>query len=282
MEHHMNNKDMSNKKNKKSESNLEPFDKYDYYLRSVQSPENDAEFFRDVYRKIIGEEPRVFCEDFCGTHKVCCEWVRLGENLQAVGVDLDPEPVDYGIKNYQSHLSEDQRQRVDIKLCSVSGNDLPRADIIAAMNFSYFLFKERSRLLEYFKKVYARVHENGLFILDAFGGAACTVPNVEKTKHDGFNYYWDQNSYDPLTNHALFYIHFKRKGEPKREKVFVYDWRLWSLPELKDILLEAGFRNIRFYWEDNDEDGEGNGNFLEVTAVDEEVEAWVAYLVAEK
>lgn len=56
---------------------------------------------------------------------------------------------------------------------------------------------------------------------------------------------------------------------------------MWSIPELKDILLDAGFKNVRVYWEEDDEDGDGTGEFKEVQ-VGEEVEAWVAYLVAEK
>ena len=75
------------------------------------------------------------------------------------------------------------------------------------------------------------------------------TPNEEETEHDGFSYFWDQDSYDALTNFGQFYIHFKRKGEKKREKVFSYDWRLWSIPELKECLLEAGFEKTVVYWE---------------------------------
>jgi hypothetical protein len=56
---------------------------------------------------------------------------------------------------------------------------------------------------------------------------------------------------------------------------------LYTAPELKDILLEAGFRKVTVYWEGEDEEGEGNGIFTP----DEKGEAdlaWIAYIVAEK
>ena len=159
--------------------------------------------------------------------------------------------------------------------------EITKADIIAALNFSYFGFKKRSELLEYFKASYQALSEQGVLILDCFGGPSCMEPNIHETEFEDFSYYWDQDSYNPLTNEAQFYIHFKRRGEAKREKVFSYDWRLWSLAELQDLAEEAGFNRSHIYWEGTDEDGEGNGEF-EKTTSGEICEAWVAYLVAEK
>ena len=65
------------------------------------------------------------------------------------------------------------------------------------------------------------------------------------------------------------------------ERAFTYEWRLWSAPEIRELLLEAGFSKATVYWEGEDEDGEGNGEFLP----DEKGEAdlaWIAYIVAEK
>ena len=49
-------------------------------------------------------------------------------------------------------------------------------------------------------------------------------------EEDDFSYFWDQDTYDPINNFAMFYIHFKRKGEKKIEKAFTYDWRMWTIP----------------------------------------------------
>ena len=106
-------------------------------------------------------------------------------------------------------------------------------------------------------------------------------PNEHETEHDDFSYFWDQDTYNPVTHEAMFYIHFKRRGEKKREKVFTYDWRLWGIAELKDILEEVGFSKSLVYWEGTDEDGDGNGEFT-VTEEGEDCESWVAYIVGIK
>lgn len=98
---------------------------------------------------------------------------------------------------------------------------------------------------------------------------------------EGYSYYWDQDCFDPITNEAQFYIHFKRRGEAKRQEVFSYDWRMWSIPELRDLLVEVGFSATYVYWEGSDKNGEGNGIFTRAER-GEECEAWVAYIVAAK
>lgn len=258
-----------------------PFDKYWYYRRAVQSPENDVEFFRDTYKSIRKKLPTTMREDFCGTFSLCCEWVKLGPRYQAFGIDLDEEPIQYGKTHYLPQLSKSQRERVEILQKNVLNPGLPRADIICAMNFSHFIFKEREQMKAYFKNCYSTLNEDGIFITDAFGGALCQKANVETTKHRGFTYYWDQENFDPVTNYAQFHIHFKVDGEKKREKVFSYDWRMWTLPELREMMLESGFRKATVYWEGSTRSGEGNGVFSPVEK-GEECEAWIAYVIGEK
>jgi hypothetical protein len=65
-------------------------------------------------------------------------------------------------------------------------------------------------------------------------------------------------------------------------RAFTYTWRLWTLPELREVLKEAGFERVTVYWQGTDEEtGEGNGEFLPVDRGDPDP-AWIAYLVAEK
>ena len=135
-------------------------------------------------------------------------------------------------------------KNVSIIEADVLSSGLPKADIVAALNFSYFGFKKRKTLLEYFKAAHQSLADDGILVLDCFGGSGCMgTPTSTETEHDDYSYYWDQDSYHPLTNEAMFYIHFKRKGEKKREKVFTYDWRLWGIAEFKDLLLERFLRN---------------------------------------
>ena len=264
----------------KTKKKMPEFDKYYYYLRSVQSPEADVAFMRDTYKQLKHKLPKTLCEDFCGTFAICCSWVKLNKSFRAIGVDLDAEPIAYGEVHHRPKLNDDQKRRVYIIQDDVLSHELPKVDIVLASNFSYYIFKERNLLLEYFKNAKRRCKRDGLFILDSFGGPDCMEPVEEETNHGDFKYYWDEDTFDPVTQQAQFYIHFKRKGEKKREKVFSYDWRMWTLPELKDVLLDAGFKKVHIYWEGDDEKGNGNGEFTRVTKA-EVVNAYVAYLVAE-
>lgn len=222
-------------------------------------------------------------EDFCGTFRVSCEWTKLNPKFAAIGVDIEDEPLDYGRQHNLASLSADQQERIHLVKGDVRSCELPSVDLACALNFSYFCFKNRQMLRSYFANVYQSLNPNGIFVMDCFGGSQCYEANEEETEYEdeGFSYFWDQDNFDPVTNHSQFYIHFQRHGEKKRERIFSYDWRLWSLPELRDILEEVGFRNVTVYWEGTDEDGEGDGEFKPVDG-GEECESWVAYLVADR
>jgi SAM-dependent methyltransferase len=229
-----------------------------------------------------GRPPRVLREDFCGTFANCCAWVKRGSDREAHAVDLDREPLAYGEKHNLAKLADSDRARVKIHQSNVLGEEMPSADIIAALNFSYFIFKERAVLKRYFENCRRTLNDDGVLILDCFGGTACTEANEEETiyKEEGFSYYWDQESFDPLTNEAEFAIHFK-VGDTMYEHQFNYDWRMWSPRELKDLLLECGYTKVAFYWEGTDEEGAGDGEFSPVEK-GEECESWVTYIVARR
>ena len=60
----------------------------------------------------------------------------------------------------------------------------------------------------------------------------------------------------------LCHIHFSFPDGSKIKKAFTYDWRLWTLPEIRELLLEAGFQRATVYWEGtNEETEEGDGEF---------------------
>jgi hypothetical protein len=70
------------------------------------------------------------------------------------------------------------------------------------------------------------------------------------------------------------------------KNAFHYEWRLWTLPELRELLLEAGFSKVRVFWEefeegdDDDEYLESTGKYTEVEEVENQ-ESWVSYIIAE-
>jgi SAM-dependent methyltransferase len=255
-----------------------PFDPYDLYQASVQSPEIDVRFFSKLYEQYYGNSANSFREDFCGTHALCCAWVKLSPKNKAWGLDLDPEPLMWGRAHNQSQLEESQRRRLFILQGNVLTAEVKSTDIVVALNFSYFTFKIRDQLLQYFKNVRKTVKKKGLFIIDVFGGELCLGPITDVRKLKGFEYHWEQKGFDVLTHCARFAIHFKYKNKMYRN-VFEYDWRLWSIPELTDILKEAGFRSVDYYWEGTNKKGYGNGKFSKVTKA-KSCGSWIAYLVA--
>lgn len=252
------------------------FDKYLYYKASVQNPDEDIKFFSKTYRSIYKKSGRTFREDFCGTFSVGISWLKAHPQNKAIVVDIDKEPLNYGIKHYLTPLSSQQQKRIKILNKSVLNSSLPSADIISVSNFSYLVFKERKMLLKYFKNVRKQLNKKGLFFIDLFGGVSCYEPNEEVTDHGSFKYYWDQDCFDPITNYTKCHIHFKRKSErQKRQKVFSYDWRLWTLPEVKDVLEDAGFSKVHIFWEMD------SGELKKIKNSDEVCETWIAYFACQ-
>jgi len=256
------------------------FDKYFYYRKAVQSTEGDIDFLNKTYKELKGKKARTLREDFCAAGALSVEWVKKDSKNTAYGLDLDPEPMEYGKSHYIAKLSPSQQKRVHLLEKNVLEQGLPKVDLSIAMNFSYFCFKSRAVMKAYFENVYKSLNKDGLFICDIFGGSQCYDAIVDKTKHKGFTYYWDQTNFDPVTNEALFYIHFKI-GSKKYEKVFTYDWRLWSISELREIMGDVGFKKTHIYWEGTTRNGTGDGVFTR-TEKGEACLSWIAYIVAEK
>lgn len=258
------------------------FDKYDIYTRAVQSPQADMEFLRDVYQELKKRKAKTLREDFCGTFANSCEWVKMQSSHVAYGLDLDPEPIGYGKRHYLTKLKPEQQARVHISEGNVLKPRVPKVDIVSAFNFSFNIFKSRDLLRTYFSQALRGLNKNGVFVVDCFGGSDAQLSNVERRKLKKFTYYWDQASFDPVTHFAKFHIHFHIKGERKRRRrVFSYDWRLWSIPEIKEMMLEVGFRKAHVYWEGTTRKGGGDGKFKRVEK-GEECRGWIAYVVGEK
>jgi hypothetical protein len=75
-------------------------------------------------------------------------------------------------------------------------------------------------------------------------------------------------------------IHFEFEDGSKLRDAFTYSWRIWSLPELTELLHEAGFGTVRVWVEDEDEDGDGLGTYSEADELDNEGVWWI-YISAE-
>ncbi len=157
----------------------------------------------------------------------------------------------------------------------------PKADITCALNFSYFIFKERQQLLRYFKAAYGALKRDGIFVLDLLGGPDAMGTDENREKLRGFTYIWEQASFDPLTHAFRCHIHFELPGGKHMKRAFTYDWRLWTAPELRDLLHEAGFAKVHLMWEKTDADGDGLGVYYEPKRAQNEA-CWWTYVVAER
>lgn len=273
-------KNNNNKKKSSGPTIADTADRHVYYEDSVQCVESEIDFVDATYKKLRKRKAKSLREDFCGTTNTSCEWIKRRNTNTAIGVDLDSEVLEWGQKNKVAKLKADQAKRLTVINDNVITVKTEPVDIVLAMNFSYWLLIERKLTINYFKNVYKALVDDGIFFLDAYGGYEAYQELKEKTKYDDFTYIWDQSRYNPITGIAKNHIHFKFKDGSKMMNAFSYEWRVWTMPEILDMLSEAGFKPT-VYWEQADEDGEGNGVFIPETEGDADA-GWIAYVVAEK
>ena len=255
-------------------------DRHWCYEKSVQNAEVEVEFMDRVFLGEFGRLPGLLREDFCGTALLSAAWVEERETNTALGVDLDGPTLQWGDENNRRPLGP-AAERLTLLEDDVRNVLEPRADIVAATNFSWWTFKARAELAAYFKHAHACLQDEGMMLLDCYGGPEAQVPQIEEKDVEGFEYRWDQDDFNPITHDMVCKIHFRFPDGSEMENAFVYEWRLWTLPETADLLRECGFRKVVVYWEGADEDGEPNGIFLPDRKGDLSP-AWVAYLLAFK
>jgi len=178
-------------------------------------------------------------------------------------------------------LKPEEQARVTLLQEDVLAVKTDPVDIVLAMNFSWQIFEERAVLRNYFASVRDSLSDDGILFMDSFGGYDAYREIEEKTRHKGFTYVWEQASFDPMSGHMVCRIHFHFNDGSKLKNAFTYEWRLYSLPEIREILLEAGFSNVTFYWQGWDEDDEPDGNFLPATRGEADP-GWICMISAEK
>jgi hypothetical protein len=252
------------------------------YENSVQAVDAEIDFVDETFTTTRGQQARFLREDFCGTGNTSCEWVRRRRDNYAIGVDLDEDVMDWGRERHIVGLSDSQQDRIALVNANVMTVDTPPQDIVLAMNFSYWIFKQRAILRDYFSRVYDALNEQGMFVLDCFGGYDASRVMKENTKYDDYTYTWHQAAYNPISGDYRCHIHFKFKDGSRIKKAFSYDWRLWTLPEIQEILREAGFAKVTTYWQGwNEDETEANGEFSALKVADPDA-GWICYIVADR
>ena len=262
-----------------------------FYEAAVQGVESDLDFAVKVFKSKNKRAPKDVREDFCGTAALACEWVNRSAAHTAVGVDIDQPTLDWGAEHNLKYLKENSG-KIELLCADVMTAKTPAVDMLFALNFSFCIFKTREQLCNYFKKARAALRKDGLLILDIYGGTESIEAKLEPReieKHvatDGkkipsFTYIWDQSEYNVIDHHVVNYIHFKIPGVGKVDKAFTYDWRLWTLPELQELLLEAGFKSAEVYLHGWTKDGESDEIYRKRTTYENSM-GWVAYIAGVK
>lgn len=265
----------------------DPDFKYELYEASVQDPEGDVERALIFFNELVGRRASVLREDFCGTFKISAAWVKHREHHRAIGVDLDPEPIDSGMRRHFPKLSKSQQSRLSIHQADVREPTTPLADVALAGNFSAFIFKTPDSMLAYLKAVHASLADDGILLLEIAGGPGLIETEEEargvyQGEHKWFTYIWDQRGFNPINHDASYAIHFELKGGHRMEDAFTYDWRLWTIPELRELLRRAGFADTGVYWVMDDEDDEDAGGYYALTETATNDESWLCYVVGMK
>lgn len=253
-------------------------DRYDLYELAVTDPPGLTRFLDAVH----GRAPRILREDFSGSAALARHWAGLSPKHSAIAVDRDAEALARAARTPRLTT-----RRADV----LRARD--RADIIACTNFPIGYWHTRADLIKYLKHARARLRPRGVFIADTYGGADAFTPGKTTTRLRGpgderIEYTWEQREADPITGRVVDALHFRIRARGRARATilrdaFVYDWRLWSIPELTDAYREAGFRKVEVYntlGDAIDQDGR-----LYVRAIgpgDDLGPSWVVYVVGRK
>lgn len=247
-------------------------DKFDAYELCVQSPRHLSMFLRALYPG-SGTPPDalILREDFCGTAALSRRWVadarrRFGPDApaRAIAVDLDPAVLARAAKaNQEAGLSGAiTLLHADCITAPVRPSDT--CDIIFVGNFSIGYIQDRRTLVDYLRRSRERLalgrmgfsSDTGLFACDTYTGpGAYALGGVTRT-HMGrgrevVRYTWEQREADALTARVTSVLHFQIEidGEitARFPDAFTYHWRLWTIPELREAMLEAGFASTEVH-----------------------------------
>jgi SAM-dependent methyltransferase len=226
----------------------EPHQRHRLYERAVQDAPGEVALIERILRR-HGRTPRRLREDFSGTALLSEEWVLRGRGRSAVAVDVDPS-VHRWAREHRLARARAAARRLSLVTADVRGPTGRGYDAIVAFNFSYSVFKRREELRDYLRRARAALSPGGVIVLDAFGGWDAQKELVERRRiGGGVTYVWEQESFDPVTHHMRCAIHFEGPGRRRLHRAFRYDWRLWTLPELTELLAETGYEHVEVLWD---------------------------------
>lgn len=172
---------------------------------------------------------------------------------------------------------------------TMSEADFPARDIICAFNYSCCCLHSRKDLVLYFRHVCSVLSERGgIFVMDVYGGISSERKLRLQRKFPSFTYFWEQDEFDIISRQTRISLHFQGGKKQMLRYAFTYHWRLWSIPEIKDCLEEAGFKWVHV-WMREMPNTQSGGNAKEYNANRDvkyeesqhfnQGDAWNAYVV---
>lgn len=212
----------------------------------MQQPGAHVALLGRIYRHANAKQTALLLrEDFAGSAALAEAWCMSHPERQAIAIDHHGPTIRWA-----------ERRRGDLDDLHLIEADVmdftqPRVDVVAALNFSTFIYHTPDAMLAYLRHARKCLRPGGQLILDAYGGPGAQRPGTQTRPADGFTYHWEQRSFDPLTHRTDCRVHFTLGGTPgsqgsRRElkSAFRYDWRLWTLPELTSLMGKAGFGDV--------------------------------------
>lgn len=247
--------------------NASDMDRHDCYELCVQSPRHVTMFLRALH----GGDPRVLREDFSGTATISRRWIleaqRAGVVAHAVAVDLDEESLARGAREAELDGTAPWLRLVRGDVLEAPTGPSEACDVIFVGNFSIGYIHQRSTLVEYLRHSRERLLQGaggwggGIFVCDIYDSPGKFELGALKRSHTSrgreiVHYTWEHRDADALTAMVTNAIHFRVEldGEIVSEltDAFVYRWRLWSIAELREALLEAGFASSEVHADVNE------------------------------
>lgn len=215
-------------------------DKFDLYTLCVQDPPRMVEFLAAVH----GGSPLTLRDDFAGPGAIARAWASQSTRHRGIAVDLDAFPL-------AKAKGAVRVKRVIADVCKV--ND--KSDVICALNFGVCELHQRRDLLGYFSQARRTLHTGGALVCDLYGGSdsfrrSTTRKTIRIDARTTVKYAWVQEGGDAATGRVHNRIHFAVHRDTritKFQNAFLYDWRLWSIPEVRDAMLESGFRSVELH-----------------------------------
>jgi SAM-dependent methyltransferase len=260
--------------------------KYMLYQQSVQSPKENADFLAATFQELRGRPAHAVREDFCGSFLQASEWVRRDPANTAIAIDLDPEVLAYGSKHQLTRLERAARKRLSVRRQNVLAVTRPAVDLAFAFNYSFYALKRWDRLEAYCRACHRSLKRDGILLLEMVGGPGFIekLKETRKVRPGGRGWFivvWHQKSFDPIAREGQYAIHFKFPDGSWMKDAFTYDWRVWTVPEVRTALELAGFAKSVVYWEQTDRRGRGTEEY-KIRESAENDWAWTCYVVGLK